>query len=364
MMQNRTLNIALVIAPILLSLLITSLLILAVGNDPMAVFEAVWSGAFRNSNSIAGVVNFFIPLVLACMGLVITFTAGLWNIGVEGQMMMGAIWASGAALFFPLPSALLIPVEILFAIMGGAFWGAVVGLLKTRLGINEIFGGVALNALANVFAIYLISGPWQPPEGGSAQSTQPFPPDALLAPISTEFPVSLLMLILVALVVMAVTIALRGTRWGLQLKATGKNARSALLLGVPTTRTTLSAFIVCGAIAGIAGGYRAIFTFTSLRPGASGGIGFLALLIVLVVATRPLWAVAVAFIFASILGGSTRLRVALQLDQSLAGVLQGLVVLLVLLGNGVRERFSKRTPDAPAISEATPASTTRQSNKS
>ncbi|MCL4247838.1 MAG: ABC transporter permease [Anaerolineae bacterium] len=340
MTDNRTpLRILLLIAPIVLSLAITAILVLAVGKNPLEVMTAIWEGAFRNSNAVAGVVNFWIPLTFACLGLVITFTAGLWNIGVEGQMMLGAVFASWAARTLTLPSPVLLPLEIVLAMLGGAFWGFLVGFLRVRLGVNEIFGGVALNALANVLVIYLISGPWQPPEGGSAQSTPPFPAESLLPEISSEFPVSLLALFLIVIIVAAVFLALRGTRWGLNLKATGKNPRSALLLGVPTTQSALSAFVICGAIAGIGGAYRVLFTFDSLRPLPSGGIGFLALLVVLVVANRALLAPIVGFVFAAILAGSTRLRVVLQLDQSLAEVLQGFVVLLVLMANGLRGRI-------------------------
>jgi simple sugar transport system permease protein len=207
---------------------------------------------------------------------------------------------------------------------------------------------VALNSLANVTAIYLISGPWQPPEGGSAQATAPFPTESLLPPISGEFPVNLLALILIFVAIIFVVIVLRGTRWGLQLRATGKNARSALLLGVPTMRSAMSAFMVCGALAGIAGAYRVLFTYSSLRPFVSGGIGFLGLLVVLLVAMRALWTPFVALAFAVILAGSTRLRVALQLDQSLAGVLQGMLVLLVLIASGLRQRWMERRQPAEA----------------
>jgi simple sugar transport system permease protein len=343
MTQKRiVLQLGLAVLPILLSLVIASLLIVIVGANPLEVFETIWQGAFRSSSSVANVFNFWIPLTLAALGLTITFTAGLWNIGVEGQMMMGAVGASWLALHLTLPPPLLIPLELLAAMTAGALWGALVGFLKTRLGVHEIFGGVALNALANVFAIYLISGPWQPEIGGSAQGTDPFPAAALLPELSPEFPVSLLMLILTALAIIAVVLALRGTRWGLQLKATGKNARSALLLGVPTERSAWSALIVCGALAGLAGSYRVLFTFDNLRPLVSGGIGFLSLLVVLLVSMRALWTPFIAFVFAALLVGGTRLKISLQLDQSLAGVIQGTIVLLVLLSNGLREKLLTR----------------------
>ena len=342
-MKNRSAGwqVVLTILPIVVSLLITAVLVMEVGADPGAVFTKIWEGAFRDSNTVAQVINFWIPLTLASIGLIVTFTAGLWNIGVEGQITIGAVFASWAALSLSLPPALLIPVEILLAMLGGALWAALCGVLKTHLGVHEIFGGVALNFLANVVSLFLISGPWQPPEGGSVRATPPFPADALLPPFSETFPVNLLMLILVFVAVIGVIVALRGTRWGLQLKATGKNPRSALLLGVPTRRSALSAFVVCGMLAGLAGAYRVLFTYASLRPLVSGGIGFLGLLVVLLVSMRALWVPFVTFAFAAILSGSGRLKIALQLDASLAGVLQAVMVLTVMLFNGLRVRLSE-----------------------
>lgn len=351
--RAAALQFGLTIVPIVVSLLITALLIVAIGSDPRAVFEKVWEGAFRETRSLAQVLNFWIPLTLCAMGLIVTFTAGLWNIGVEGQMGMGAVFASWAALTLAstLPSPLLIGVEIILAMLGGALWAVVVGVLKTRLKVHEIFGGVAFNALANIVSIYLISGPWQPPEGGSVRATPPFAPKALLPPLNDDFSVSLLALAIAAVAIVGVILALRGTRWGLQLKATGRNARSALLLGVPTNRSAISALIVCGALAGIAGAYRVLFTYGNLRPLVSGGIGFLALLVVLLVSIRAVWVPLVAFVFAAILGGSTRLKVALQLDASLAGVLQGFLVLTVLLFNGLRQRLRESRPITESESE-------------
>jgi general nucleoside transport system permease protein len=356
MKQNQLpLRIGLTILPIVLSLAVTAVLVIAIGKDPMEVATATWEGAFRNAGTVAGVFNFWIPLTLACLGLIITFSAGLWNIGVEGQMTMGAIWASWAARTFVLPSPALIGVELLLAAAGGAFWASLVGFLRVRLGVNEIFGGVALNSLASVIAIYLISGPWTPAQGGSAQATDPFPVYSLLPEISTEFPVSLLMLILVIVAVVLVALALRGTRWGLQLRAAGKNPRSALLLGIPTTRVAMSAFIACGALAGLGGAYRVLFTFDSLRPSPAGGIGFLALLMALVIGSRAIIVPFIGFAFAAILVGSTRLRLAMQLDQSVAEVIQGFVVLFVLMGNGLRARLTSSMSESEGATTRDPA---------
>ena len=337
-------RIAFLLLPIGISLAVAAALVIAVGRDPLDVVDALWQGAFKDSRKLGGVFNFWIPLSLVSIGLVVTFRAGLWNIGVEGQMMMGALFASWGAQYILLDGYLAPLLHILLlclAALGGMFWAWVVGALKIRLGVNEIFGGVALNALVNVISIYLISGPWQPRIGGSAQGTEPFPKPALLPEFAPTFPVNIFMIALVAAAFVIVYALLNRTRWGLNLKAVGKNMRSAQLLGVATERTSMSAFLVCGALAGVAGSYRVLFTFDNLRPLASGGIGFLGLLVVLLLSIRLLWVPLIAFAFAAILTGSTRLQIApsLKLDSSLAGVMQGMLVLFVILFQGVREVF-------------------------
>ena len=338
-MPKRLQDIGLTLIPLVLAVAFTALLISLLDRNPVEVLETAWDGAFRDTKRLASVFNFWIPLVLASIGLTVTFTAGLWNIGIEGQMVMGAIFASWGAQFLDLPNALLIPVCIALAAVGGALWALLAGVLKTRFGVHEIFGGVALNFIALNFTIYLIAGPWQPPEGGSAQATPPFPDAASLSYISSDFQVNLLFLLLTLVAIVGIALILRGTRWGLMLKATGKNARSALLLGVPTERVSLSAFVVCGLLAGIAGAHRVLHTYNSLRPSPAGGIGFLALLVVLLVAYRAWWVPWVAFALAAVIAGSTRVKILLQLDQSLAGVLQGLIVLLILMFNGLKDRL-------------------------
>lgn len=337
-------RIAFLLLPIGISLAVAAALVIAVGRDPLDVVDALWQGAFKDSRKLGGVFNFWIPLSLVSIGLVVTFRAGLWNIGVEGQMMMGALFASWGAQYILLDGYLAPLLHILLlclAALGGMFWAWVVGALKIRLGVNEIFGGVALNALVNVISIWLISGPWQPRIGGSAQGTEPFPKPALLPEFAPTFPVNIFMIALVAAAFVIVYALLNRTRWGLNLKAVGKNMRSAQLLGVATERTSMSAFLVCGALGGVAGSYRVLFTFDNLRPLASGGIGFLGLLVVLLLSIRLLWVPLIAFAFAAILTGSTRLQIApsLKLDSSLAGVMQGMLVLFVILFQGVREVF-------------------------
>ncbi|MEM9950398.1 MAG: ABC transporter permease [Chloroflexota bacterium] len=346
--RDFSIRLGLTLIPIILSILATAGLILLLGGDPISVYSTLYESAFQDQTTVARVLNVWIPLTLVSIGLVVTFTAGLWNIGVEGQMVMGAVFASWGALFLDLPPILLIPINLVLATIGGLLWGVLVGILKTRLGVHEIFGGVALNAIANNIAIFLIAGPWEPPEGGSAQSTAPFPENALLPTFSVDFPVPTVLLVITIVGLVIVGFLLYFTRWGLELKAVGKNARSALLLGVRTERVSLMALALGGAFAGLAGAHRVLHFYASLRPLVSGGIGFLGLLLVLLVGFRIIWMPFVGFVLAGLLAGSTRLQALQRIrpelvgDSSLVGVLQGLLVLMILYFNGIRERWFAR----------------------
>lgn len=319
------------VMPILAALLFTSGLLLLYKANPIDSFRAMYDGAFGDQSKTLSVLAFWVPLTLSSVGLLVTFTAGLWNIGVEGQIILGSIAASWVALKVDLPSPFLqVTAEILAAMLGGALWAGITAILKTRGGVNEIFGGLALNNLAIILTNYLISGPWQPPEGGSFRGTQPFPPDALL-PRFAESRFSPLSMIMAFVAIALIIVMLRGTFWGLKLKALGKNPFSAFLLGVSSEREVILAMMVCGALAGLGGAVRVLSWFDSLRQSISGGIGFLALLVVMLSNFQGYWVPFIAVFFSAVLNGSISLQLRTQLHSSLGGILTGVMVLFVLL---------------------------------
>jgi general nucleoside transport system permease protein len=350
--QQRLVRLILTPLPLIAALLAILLLMLllqqfgVIPATPLELLEAFWKSISTrgelSTRKIASVVEFWIPLVLVSMGLVLTFRAGLWNIGVEGQMVMGGLFAAGfvfsSGVSDPVISVLL---SVVAAMVGGGLWAALAGILKTRFGVNEIFSGVALNALANQITLQLIVGPWRPTDSDKAQYSRDFPDYAMLPAMARDFDVSLLAILLSLISVGLVLYLIWQTRWGLNLKATGRNARSALLLGVPVGASAISAMVICGALAGIGGMHRVLFTYDHVRSGFSGQIGFLGLLVVLLVGSRSWLVPIVALIFSLILAGSTQLQF-LNVDTSLTGVLQGALVLLVLLFSGWRDRLQQR----------------------
>lgn len=347
------------LVPIAAALIFTSGLLLLFHASPSEAYRAIWDGAFGGQDKVLGVLAFWVPLLLCSTGLIITFTAGLWNIGIEGQIILGAIGASWVALNVTAPAWVLIPLEIGTAMLCGALWAALSAVLKTRGKVNEIFSGLALNNLAIILTNYLISGPWQPPEGGTFRGTAPFQSAALL-PRYLESRFSPLSLVLAVLALVIVYFVLRGTTWGLRLKALGKNPFSAYLLGVSSERETVLAMMFCGALAGVGGAIRVLSWFDSLRQSISGGIGFLSLLIVMLAAYRILWVPLIALFFSVVLNGSITLQLKTQLHSSLGGILTGVMVLFVLLFGSARQlgigKTKPMTPGgAPDMIPATPA---------
>lgn len=331
--------------PITAALAFTTGLLLLFHASPAVAYGAMWEGAFGTSERFFSTVAFWIPMLFAACGLLLTFKAGLWNIGIEGQIILGSLGATWVALRVQLPPILQIPLELIAAMAGGAAWAAIAAWLKTRGGVHEIFGGLALNNLAIILTNYLISGPWQPPEGGSFRGTVPFRPEALL-PLYNDTRFSPLSLLLVAIAFGLVVLALRNSTWGLKLKALGRNPRSAFLLGVSSNREALRAMMFCGALAGLGGGVRVLSWFDSLRQSISGGIGYLALLVVMLAGYQLLWTPLVAFFFSAVLNGSITLQLRTQLHSSLGDILTGVMVLFVLLfGDHVRLTYLQRNKD-------------------
>lgn len=323
------------IVPVVASLLFTSGLLLVFETSPSDAFSAMLKGAFGDQSKTLSVMAFWVPMLLSATGLLITFTAGLWNIGVEGQIILGSIAASWIALKVNAPSPILIGLEVIAAMAGGALWAGLSGILKTRGRVHEIFSGLALNNLAIILTNYLISGPWQPPEGGTFRGTQPFP-DTALMPRFAESRFSPLSLVLAIIAFSLVLVTLRGTFWGLKLKALGKNPRSAYLLGVSSEREAILAMMFCGALAGLAGSVRVLSWFDSLRQSISGGIGYLALMVVMLANYQIFWVPPIAFFFSAVLSGSITLQLRTQLHSSLGGILTGVMVLFVLLFGNYR----------------------------
>ncbi len=319
--------------PVILALAVVVGLLLVVGAPPFQALRLIWDGSMGDTDRIGDTLMAWVPLTLAGVGLVVTFSAGLWNIGVEGQIVMGAIAATWLARTLPGGPIVLLSLMFLAGAVGGMLWALLAGVLRTKGHVNEIFGGLGLDFVASGLAVYLIIGPWKRHGIASTSGTDLFRPEASL-PVWGETRLSPIALVMAVMAVVLIYVLMRGTRFGLRLKAVGRNPRSAFLMGIPTDRYLLGAFAVCGALAGVAGTIQVAGVWHKLVPSVSGGYGFLAILVALLAAFKALRVPPIALFFAIVAVGSIQLTLFLNLNSALGGVLQAVVVLFVILAGG------------------------------
>ncbi|GJQ36750.1 MAG: ABC transporter permease [Anaerolineaceae bacterium] len=344
MIKDRFGNLAYQLAALLLAFGVVSLILISVDASPSETYKNIFKGSFGEMRKFAEVLVAFVPLLLVTAGLLVTFSSGLWNIGVEGQVVLGAIattWVYRLLLESSLPPAVIIALAILGGMVGGAIWAALAGILKVFGGVNEIFGGLGLNFVSTALTIYLIFGPWKRPGVASMSGTVPFP-DEFSLPLLANLRISPWALVIAFVGIVVIYFLLQGTYFGLRLKAVGKNFRAAYLLGIPTWQYAMYSFLICGALAGAAGAVQVAAVYHRLIPSISSGYGYLGLMVAMLINYQALWAVPVALFFAALNIGSIQLPIVMKLDSSLSGVLQGVLVLFVLLAAGVRQKFGRK----------------------
>lgn len=231
----------------------TALILLIADAPVLAAFKNIWMGAFVSTAKVSQVLSVWVPLILCSCGLLYTFRVNLWNIGIEGQITMGAIAAMAALRIPGIENPTLLLIFSFFAsILGGATWGLLTGLLKTRGGVHEIFGGLGLNFVAQGFILWLIFGPWKRPGIASMSGTELLDHDLWLS-TPTGWRVATMGLLVAGSVVILTWLFLEKSRFGLKLKAIGQNPKATLLYGLLPERYYLKAIMITGACAGIAG---------------------------------------------------------------------------------------------------------------
>jgi general nucleoside transport system permease protein len=342
--RSRSNAIAFQLGGLFITFLFVTGLLLLIGAPPLEAYRLIWEGAVGNLTRFSSVLVVWVPLLLVTSGLLVTFTAGLWNIGIEGQITLGAIFTTGAIRMMmgtDIPPVLVIILAMIAGMIGGALWALLAGLLKTFGGVNEIFGGLGLNFVATALNIGLIFGAWSRPGVASMSGTEPFPAIYRL-PTLAGLRMSWWSIAIAVVGLIIIYFLLKDTYFGLRLRAVGRNMKSAFRMGIPTWQHMLMAFILCGLFAGMAGALQVTAVYYRLIPAISSGYGFMGLMVAMLINFRAIYVAPVALFFAALNIGGIQLPIVLRLDSAFTGVLQGSLVLFVLIMEGVRQRFMQR----------------------
>lgn len=317
------------------------LLLLASGADPIAGYQAMWNSVTRDANSFGDVLVRLTPYLLASLAVAVPARAGLFNIGGEGQLLVGAVGAMAAANALGqavprVPTLLLMAVA---AMAAAAAWVSISSWLRFATGTNETISTLLSNYLAVLLLGWLVFGRWKDPGATGFPRSRILQANERLPMLWGRVHIGIIVAIAAAVLVWA---ALRWTPWGFKLGVLGGNPEAARRAGFRSNRLAASALAVGGALAGLGGMLQVTGVEGQLRPSMMGGYGFVGVLAAWMVRNHPLRAVASAGLLAAIAVGGNGLKIRAGLSSASVNILMALL-LLAVLGWGQRRNREAKT---------------------
>jgi simple sugar transport system permease protein len=316
------------------ALTIGAVLLVLLRADPLKAYAALFGGALATTSGLTQSAAKATPLLLVGLGIVIAFRANVINIGAEGQIIAGALMATWFSLAFrSWPAVLLLPATLLMGFLAGAAWGFVPGVLKARLGVNEILSTIMMNAIGLQLMNLLLSGPLIDPgqiaSGTFIAQSERLPEQVWLPRLVPQTQLHAGALLAVALAV-AVYFLLWRTTTGYRIRAVGLNPDAARYAGISVAFHQALALTLAGGFAGLAGVVEVIGVHHRLLEGITSGYGFTGIVAALFGKLHPLGAIPASFLFGSLLVGADKMQRAVQVPSALVDTLLGVVVLFVV----------------------------------
>jgi general nucleoside transport system permease protein len=322
------------VGAIVVALAITGLLLLVSGVNPLLAYWEILRGAFKSVGAIAETFLYAAPVILTALSVILCFRCGLWNIGADGQLYLGAI-ASVAIGFnsFGLPAPLVLPAMFIGAFVAGGFWAFIPAVLRLWAGASEVIVTIMMNFIAVILATYLIGGPWA---SGITPATGPIVSAGFLPILipGTRLHANIVIAIGAAI---CLSVILKYTVFGYRVRTVGQNAQAARYAGIPVTRVMLTSFVVGGALAGLAGFGEVAGVYHDLPDGLSPGFGYTGIVVALLSRLNPIWAVVVAYLLAALTVGAGGMQRAIGVPVSLVTIMES-VLILIVLATGILDR--------------------------
>jgi general nucleoside transport system permease protein len=319
---------------LLAALVVGAVMLALLGVNPLPAYGSMVTGVFGSVSGITQSIVKATPLLLVGLGVCIAFRASVINIGGEGQIILGALFSTWFALTFRmLPAVLLLPLTLIVGFIGGSIWGFVPGILKARLGVNEILSTVMLNAIALQLMNFLIRGPLMDPAGvkaGTFLAQSERLPEAAWLP--RLIPQTLLHsgAILAVLLAFVVYIFLWRTTIGYRIRAVGLNSDASRYAGISVPFYQALSLTLAGGFAGLAGAVEVLGVHHRLLDGITSGYGFTGIVAALFGGLHPLGTIPASWLFGALLVGADMMQRSVQVPSALIDTMLGLIVLFVV----------------------------------
>lgn len=312
---------------LILALLIGALIILMSGNNPIEIYIKLFGGALGSRNSILQMLLQATPLLFSGLAVSISMKAGLLNLGVEGQLYMGALAATLVALNVKeLPAFVHIPLCMLAGMIGGAAWAFLPVWLKIKRGTHEVVTALMLNYIAQLFVDFMTNYPLRAHNATVAQSDM-LPLSATLPKLFARSQVTIAIFVGVALALL-LDFMMRKTVLGYQITMVGSNNRAATASGVPAHRVMIVTMLISGMCAGLLGTMEVMGTHNRLIQGFSSGYGFDGIAVA-VLGTSPISVIFSSLLFGALRAGGLALSFGSNLSVKFINTLQGIIILLI-----------------------------------
>ncbi|MBB4041548.1 simple sugar transport system permease protein [Microvirga flocculans] len=324
------------VAAFITAFLIAGLVIWIMGRSPVAAFDVYVLQPLSDPWAIQELIVKATPMALIAIGLSYCFRANLWNIGAEGQYVIGAVLGSWLALKTHGTDAgfWVLPAMLLLGIVGGALYGLIPAFLKTRFGVNEILTSLMLVYVAQLVLDYLVRGPWRDPKGFNFPQSVTFDPAATLPPVFEAGRVHY-GAVFAVIAVLVTAVVLGRTLFGYRLKLTGDAPRAARFAGFSSRATTMAVFAISGGLAGLAGISEVAGQIGQLQPSISPGYGFTAITVAFLGRLNPIGILIASLVVALTFIGGESAQILLKLPLDLTQAFQGILLMCVLAADAL-----------------------------
>jgi len=299
------------------------------GKSPVEAFRVFFYEPVASLYGLGELLLKATPLMLCALGLSIGFRANVWNIGAEGQFIVGAIAGSGVALFVDGLGAMALPVMMLAGIVGGALWASIAAFLRTRFHTNEILVTLMLVYIAQLLLSYFTHGPWRDPAGFNFPQSQAFDENEILPLLFEGGRVTVAFIAALAFALAAWFFVSR-TFAGYRMRVAGLAPAAAAYAGFSEKANVWLALLISGAMAGLAGVAEVAGPIGMLTPEISPGYGFAAIIVAFVGRLHPLGIVLASLLMSELYLGGESAQIELQLPASITGLFQGVLLFYLL----------------------------------
>lgn len=336
--QRKLFSILIPVAAVVSALLVGALIILLSGANPIQAYSALLKGALGSTNSIAEIIVHATPLILTGLAVAFAFKSGVFNIGGDGQILMGALLATIVGVYIQgLPMWIHLPLAVLAGFIGGAIWMIIPGYLYIKLNVNSIISTIMLNWVAYFQVMYLVNGPirdetsWTNQSYKVAESAQ-IP--LLIAKTRAHY--GFVMAIIAGILIYLI---LTKTVLGFKIQAVGENTEAATYGGINKIKNILIASTISGGLAGIAGMSEITGVYHRLLIEVSPGIGYTAVVIALLGRNNPFGVILSSILFAVLKVGSQMMQQQTGIPVPLVSAITGIIFFFWLFGEYYRVRL-------------------------